>query len=231
MEKGLFIVLDGNDGSGKATQAERLGQYFKEKGTSYEKVDFPAYERNFFGAFVGECLAGQHGDFLHMDPKVASTLYALDRLESAPRVRAALAEGKVVIADRYASSNQIHQGGKIDDEQERIEFLKWLDKMEFEVLGIPRPDAIIYLRVPVERSLKLLSEKRAAKNQHVGEMKDTVEEDRQYLERSHATANWLATHESNWHVVLCEKDGEMRSIDDIHSEINTYISGLIGTSS
>ncbi|HEV7121411.1 MAG TPA: hypothetical protein VGN56_01135, partial [Candidatus Paceibacterota bacterium] len=178
--------------------------------------------------FVGECLAGKHGDFLHMDPKVASTLYALDRLESAPRVRTALEEGKVVIADRYASSNQIHQGGKLEDEQERIEFLKWLDMMEFEVMGIPRPDAIIYLRVPVERSLTLLSEKRVAKNQHAGAGKDTVEEDRQYLERSHETANWLSAHESNWHVVMCEKDGAMRPIDDIHEEVREIISNMIG---
>ncbi|MDB5237114.1 MAG: tmk [Parcubacteria group bacterium] len=226
MEKGLFIVLDGNDGSGKATQTQRLAQYLGGKGIPYTKVDFPAYEQNFFGALVGECLAGQHGDFLHMDPKVASTLYALDRLESAPRVRAALAEGKVVIADRYASSNQIHQGGKIEDLPARTEFLKWLDTMEFEILGIPRPDAIIYLRVPVERSLALLSEKRAAKNVHVGEGKDMVEEDRQYLERSHETANWLSSNESNWHVIMCEKDGAMRAIDDISAEIISHVETL-----
>lgn len=228
MQKGLFIVLDGNDGSGKATQTKLLGQFLEDKGIACEKVDFPAYEQNFFGAFVGECLAGKHGDFLHMDPKVASTLYALDRLESAPRVRAALEEGRVVIADRYVSSNQIHQGGKIEDMQERAAFLQWLNKMEFDVLGIPRPDAIIYLRVPVERSLALLSEKRATKNQHVGESgKDMVEEDRQYLERSHETANWLATQESNWHVIVCEKDGAMRTIEDIGAEISTHVLGLL----
>jgi thymidylate kinase len=74
MEKGLFIVLDGNDGSGKATQTARLSQFLEQKGISSEKIDFPAYDRNFFGGFVGECLAGKHGDFLHMDPKIASTL-------------------------------------------------------------------------------------------------------------------------------------------------------------
>jgi dTMP kinase len=230
MQKGLFIVLDGNDGSGKATQTKQLGQYLEQQGIEYIKVDFPAYGENFFGAFVGECLAGKHGDFLHMDPKIASTLYALDRLESAPRVRAALAEGKVVIADRYARSNQIHQGGKIRDEQERKAFLQWLDHMEFGVLGIPHPDAIIYLRVPTERSLALLSEKRTTKNQYVGESgKDMVEEDREYLERSHEAANWLSTHEQNWHIILCEKEGTMRSIDDISIEISGLVSGLIGT--
>jgi dTMP kinase len=100
--------------------------------------------------------------------------------------------------------------------------------MEFDVLGIPRPDAIIYLRVPVERSLTLLSEKRATKNQHIGESgKDTVEEDRQYLERSHETANWLSSHESNWHVIMCEKDGAMRSINDISAEITAHVATLL----
>lgn len=228
MEKGLFIVLDGNDGSGKATQSKLLGQYFEAEGVACEKVDFPGYDRNFFGAFVGECLAGQHGDFLHMDPKVASTLYALDRFESAPRIREAIEAGKVVIADRYASSNQIHQGGKIADETERLAFLEWLDRMEYDVVGIPRPDAIIYLRVPVETSLTLLSEKRAAKNQTLAAgQKDTVEEDRTYLERSHATANWLAAREGNWTVIDCQAESGLRSIEDISTEVRKVAAALV----
>lgn len=228
MQKGLFIVLDGNDGSGKATQTKRLGEYLEAQGISTEKIDFPGYDRNFFGAFVGECLAGKHGDFLHMDPKIASTLYALDRFESAPRVRDALAAGKVVIADRYASSNQIHQGGKIEDPALREEFLLWLDRMEYDVIGIPRPDAVIYLRVPVETSVQLLSEKRATKNQMLdaGE-KDTVESDRTYLERSHETANWLAQRESNWKVIACADEQGMRSIEDINAEIVAHVSTLL----
>lgn len=224
MEKGLFIVFDGNDGSGKATQARLLADYFARSGREHLKLDFPGYDRNFFGALIGECLAGQHGDFVHLDPKVASSLYALDRLESAPRIREALAAGAVVLADRFASSNQIHQGGKIAGEAERIEFLAWLDRMEHEVLGIPRPDLIVYLDVPVEISLKLLAEKRAAKNQTLADgVKDTVEEDRQYLERSHATAQWLASRQKNWRIVSCMKDGALRAPEDIHEEAAALI--------
>ncbi len=115
MKRGFFLVLDGNDGSGKATQSALLAEYLAAKGIPSEKIDFPRYEHNFFGSFLGECLAGKHGDFLHMNPKVASSLYALDRLESAPHIRTALDQGKVVISDRFSSSNQIHQGGKIAD--------------------------------------------------------------------------------------------------------------------
>jgi dTMP kinase len=225
MKKGLFIVLDGNDGSGKATQSKLLAEQLERESISCVKMDFPSYTRNFFGAFVGECLAGQHGDFLHMDPKIASVLYATDRMESSASIRKTLEEGGIVIADRFSSSNQIHQGGKISKEQDRVGFLKWLDRMEHDVLNIPRPDLIIYLRVPVEISLKLLLEKRAIKNTHLAEnAKDTVEEDRTYLERSHETANWLAERQPNWRVIICQDaQGSMRSIEDIHSEIRKIV--------
>jgi dTMP kinase len=230
MEKlnhGAFVVLDGNDGSGKATQARLLGDRLATEGISAEKVDFPAYDTNFFGALIGECLRGEHGDFVHMDPKVASSLYALDRLESTPHIRESLENGRVVIADRFSSSNQIHQGGKIGDEKQREVFLTWLDTMEHSVLNIPRPDAIIYLRVPVETSLVLLSEKRKAKNGLADGQKDTVEEDRSYLERSHETAQWLAGHQPNWHIIDCIKDGVLRTPADIHEEVYAALTGIL----
>lgn len=218
--RGTFIVLDGNDGSGKATQAKLLGERLQKEGIEAVKVDFPAYDTNFFGALIGECLAAQHGDFVHMDPKVASTLYACDRLESSPMIRDALAAGKVVIADRFATANQIHQGGKITDDAERATFITWLDRMEHEVLGVPRPDHVLYLRVPVEVSLKLLSAKRAAKIQGLADgQKDMVEEDRQYLEHSLAAADWLLTHQKNWSLIECMEGGTMRSPEAIHEDI------------
>ena len=113
MKKGKFIVLDGNDGSGKATQSRLLADKLSAEGIAAITMDFPAYDRNYFGALLGECLAGKHGDFLHMDPKIASTLYMLDRFESSGDILEALEKGKVIIADRFSSSNQIHQGGKI----------------------------------------------------------------------------------------------------------------------
>lgn len=229
MQKGKFIVLDGNDGSGKATQSRLLVERLSQAGRSAHAVDFPAYDRNFFGAFIGECLIGKHGDFLHMDPQIASVLYALDRFESSDGIRKDLEEGKIVIADRFSSSNQIHQGGKIEDETERILFLEWLEKMEHEIINVPRPDLIIYLRVPVEISLKLLLEKRAVKNQLLSEgVRDTVEEDRTYLERSHETANWLADHQPHWRVVECAVDGEMRPVETIQSEIRAIVDQVTG---
>ncbi len=228
MNRGIFIVLDGNDGSGKATQAKLLAARLAKENVGAELVDFPAYETNVFGALIGECLAGKHGDFVHLSPRIASTLYSCDRLESTPAIRAALAMGKVVIADRFASANQIHQGGKITDDAERATFIEWLDHMEHDVLGVPRPDRIIYLRVPVEVSLKLLSQKRAAKIQGLAAgQKDTVEEDRQYLEQSRAAADWLLTHQPNWTLVDCMDDERMRTPEEIHKDIFAAIEPLL----
>lgn len=225
MQKGLFIVLDGNDGSGKATQTELLRSALAEEGVSSIKLDFPGYTRNTFGALLEECLAGKRGDFVHLDPKIASTLYAADRFESSSAIRDALSEGVVVIADRFTSSNQIHQGGKIADEVERTAFLTWLDHMEHEVLQIPRPDLILYLKVPLETSLALLTEKRAAKNGHLGDGEvDQVESDRQYLERSHETAGWLASRESSWEIIECmDKSGALRTRESIHADIRERV--------
>ena len=227
MQKGLFVVIDGNDGSGKATQANLLIERLAKEGVMAEKIDFPQYDHNFFGKLVGECLAGKRGDFAHMDPKMASLPYALDRLETTPRIKQWLSEGKVVIADRFTSANQIHQGGKIVDGEKRDAFLAWLDEMEHDVLKIPRPDAVIYLRVPVEMSLKLLSEKRAAKNAELGaESQDTVEKDRMYLERSVESAERLASTNDTWHQVECLKDGAMRTREDIHEELFALLAKL-----
>lgn len=227
MQKGIFVVIDGIDGSGKATQSRLLAERLGKDGRSVEKIDFPRYGTPLFGELLGECLAGKHGDFLHLDPKIASTLYSLDRYEASPQIRAWLAEGKVVIADRFASSNQIHQGGKIIDPAKRDAFLAWLDKMEHEVLGVPRPDAVVYLRVPVEISLELLSKERDAKNASLdGATADVVEKDRMYLERSFESAERLSAA-PNWHTVECAHDGAIRSPSDIHADVYKEVSALL----
>ncbi|MEK9160744.1 MAG: hypothetical protein AAB440_01780 [Patescibacteria group bacterium] len=226
MKKGVFIVLDGNDGSGKATQTRLLAERLIKEKVPLETFDFPSYNRNFFGTMLADCLSGKCGDFVHLDPKIASILYALDRFEETPRIKRALSDGKTVITDRFSSSNQIHQGGKIEDTKAREEFLIWLDGMEHTTLGIPRPDAVLYFDVPLEISLALLEEKRAVKNTGV-EGKDQVEQDRQYLAQSYEAAKWLASRQPNWHVVQCAENGVMRSREAIHEDVYRVVSGLL----
>lgn len=216
-----FIAIEGIDGVGKATQTKLLVEALRAAGRECETHEFPAYNQNTYGKLLGECLAGKRGDFVHMDPRVASTLYMVDRFESSREIRNALARGRVVVSDRFSASNQIHQGGKMQDEAGRIELLDWLDHAEHVILGNPRPDAVIYLNAPVDVSLQLLTQKRAAKSGSVvdGES-DQVEQDREYLDNSHSMAEWLAARYSHWHLIDCtDGAGAMRSREDIHADV------------
>jgi len=229
--RGYFFVLDGNDGSGKATQTELLVEQLRSEGREVLPLSFPRYKESLAGELVGEVLNEQHGPLEGYTPKTMSLFYAADRAGAASTIRAALSEGKVVIADRFTSSNQIHQGGKIEDEEERAAFLTWLDTLEHDELGIPRPDRIIYLKVPLEASIENLAQKRAAKSGSLadGEL-DKVESDRKYLERSHESAGWLLRRQPNWVVVDCvDGAGQMRSREEIATEIRECIVDLIPT--
>lgn len=221
MKKGKLIVLDGTDGSGKATQTKLLLARLKKEGYKVQTLDFPQYEKNFFGAFIGECLAGEHGDFVSTDPYIASTLYAADRFESKNTITRWLQLGVTVILDRYVSSNQIHQGGKITDSKKRKKFLEWLEKMEYEVFGIPRPDGIIYLDVPVDVSQKLLSQegqKRKKVYLKKGQ-KDIVENSQKYLSDSRAAALLLVKKQNHFLPVICVQRGEMLSRENIAEKV------------
>lgn len=211
MKKGKLIVLDGTDGSGKATQTKLLLDRLKKEGYRVQTLDFPQYEKNFFGGLIGECLAGDHGDFVSVDPYIGSTLYAADRFESKDKIMRWLQSGCVVVLDRYVSSNQIHQGGKITDAKKRKKFLEWLEKMEYTVFGIPRPDGIIYLDVPVAVSQKLLASKgQKEKKVYLKKRKtDVVEGSKKYLSDSRESALLLVKKQNRWLRVECTKKDEI----------------------
>jgi dTMP kinase len=210
MGKGKFIVLDGNDGSGKQTQSEMLRDFLLKQNKSALQMSFPRYEETFFGKMLKELLAGKYGNFVDLDPHLASLPYAVDRWSSKELIENTVKSGGYVICDRYASANQIHQGGKIENLEERKEFLKWLDQMEYKELGIPMPDVFVYLNVPLEVSLGLMNKKN----------KDTVENNYKYLSNSRESAEWLIQHQpEKWVSVDCVSDGKIRSREDIHNEI------------
>lgn len=220
MRKGKLIVIDGSDGVGKATQTKLLVARLKAEGKKVVSLDFPRYEKNFFGAFIGACLRGDHGDFLHTDPYIASVLYAADRFESKKFITEALNTGTTVVLDRYVSANQMHQGGKIQDTKKRKEFLKWLDTMEHTVFGIPRPDIIVYLHLPVALSLLLLRTKGAAdKKTYVKGKWDTVEVDMKYLANAQKSALKIVQEGNAWQKVVCHRGNEILSREAIHDRI------------
>ena len=113
--KGKLIVIDGTDGSGKATQVASLAKHLKKDGHKVKVIDYPEYYKNFFGKFIGHCLSEQYYNFINIHPKIASVLYAADRWESKEETEKWLKKGYVILANRYVSANQIHQGGKIKD--------------------------------------------------------------------------------------------------------------------
>ncbi len=202
--KGKLIVIDGIDGSGKATQTKLLVQRLKKEKIKVKTIDFPRYYDNFFGQLIGEYLSGQYGDFIQTDPRVASVLYAADRFESSQLIAKWLEAGYVVVVDRYVSANQIHQGGKIDNLSQRRDFLTWLDKMEYGVFKIPRPNLVIYLDVPFEVSKKWLEQKVLQRSKkYLRGRKDVAEDNLIHLKNSCSSALHLAKGSKDWVRVEC----------------------------
>ena len=146
-KNGLFLVVEGTDGSGKGTQFKLLVDKLTAEGYDVATFDFPQYEQP-SSYFVREYLNGNYGTADEVGPYTGSLFYALDRYQAAPAIREALAAGKVVIANRFTGSNMAHQGTKFNHSEERRGYFIWLDNLEFQMLNIPRPDKSIVLRVP-----------------------------------------------------------------------------------
>ncbi|MEK7564180.1 MAG: deoxynucleoside kinase [Patescibacteria group bacterium] len=227
-KKGKLIVIDGNDGSGKATQVKLLEKVLKRDGYTVKLVDFPEYYKNFFGSFIGHCLSEQYYNFVKLHPKITSVLYAADRWESSKKVQDWLDKGYIVLANRYVSANQIHQGGKIANTKKRAEFLKWLDEMEYKVFKIPKPDKVFYLSIPFDFSLKLIKERnQKSRRAYTGKRKDIVEGNIPYLTNSSNAAMWLAKQQKNWIKIDCVKNGAIDTRENIHKQIYEKVKKII----
>ena len=230
--KGKLIVIDGTDGSGKATQTELLIKHLKKDGRKVKVVDFPDYYSNFFGKFIGHCLSEQYYNFVKVHPKIVSVLYAADRFESKDKIKKWLKEGNIVIANRYASANQIHQGGKVANLKKRESFIKWLAEMEYEVFKIPKPDIVFYLSVPISIVLKLIKERNnGERRKYLGKKKanktDVHEKDVKFLENSRKSALWLAKTQKNWIKIECVKNGKIDTRENIHKKVYEKIKKII----
>src|SRR3990167_11362493 len=225
---GKLIVITGPDGCGKATQTKFLVEKLKQRNYTMETIDFPQYENNFFGKMVGRYLSGEFGKSSEVSPYLASILYAGDRFEEKETIEKWLNEGLVVIADRYASSNQIHQGGKISDSAKRKEFLAWLEELEYKVFKIPRPDIIIYLDMPIAVSQKLLKNKNSQKKKtYLKGEKDIHENDLKHLSDAKNSAIELVKKNNNWARIPCAKNNKPLAIEEINKNIMEKITLLL----
>ena len=220
IQKGKLIVIDGTDGSGKATQVALLGKRLKKEGHTVKLLDFPEYYKNFFGQFIGHCLTEQYYNFINVHPKIASVLYAADRFESKVQIEKWLSQGYVVLANRYVSSNQIHQGGKIKNPKKRMEFLTWLDEMEHRVFKIPRPNVVIYLSVPFAITEQMMKQRNAtAKRNYAGNKKDVHEVDVDFQKNSRKSALWLSDTLPYFKKIECANAKTILSREAIHEMV------------
>ena len=212
MDKGRLIVIEGVDGSGKATQAKLLFEALEEKDLPARKVSFPDYDSD-SSALVKMYLRGdfgsQPGD---VNAYAASAFYAVDRYASFKKDWQGFYEtGGIVVADRYTTSNAVHQCSKLPEEQ-WPDFLQWLFHFEYELLGIPAPDRVLFLQTEAAVTEKLLLKRYGGD----ASREDIHEADRAYMARRAAV---YCAQRLGWTTVHCTRAGQMRTVEDIHGEI------------
>jgi dTMP kinase len=195
-----------------------LTEHLIKEGRKIKVVDFPEYYKNFFGKFIGHCLSEQYYNFLDVHQKIASVLFAADRWESSEEMREWLNKGYIVIANRYVSANQIHQGGKIKNAKKRADFMKWLNEMEYEVFGIPKPDITLYLSLPIKIILELIKKRDSSKmkREYLKNKKDVYESDLNFLINSRKSALKLEKEIPNFIKIECSEKGSIMSRERIH---------------
>lgn len=222
--KGKLIIIEGSDGSGKATQTKKLYDRLEQNNYNIKKVEFPNYDSE-SSALVKMYLRGDFGKHAEdVDPYVCSTFFAVDRYASfKTEWEEFYNDGGIIICDRYTTSNMIHQASKMEVE-ERDKYLEWLNDLEFNLYKIPKPDCVIFLDVPVEMSQKLMKDRN---NKITGESeKDIHESDFDYLKKSYENSLYIAK-KYDWQRINCIKDDNMRTIDDIHEEIYSIVEAKI----
>lgn len=226
MNPGKLIVIEGTDGSGKATQVKFLYERIKEMGFPAAMFSFPQYGKKSAG-LVEEYLNGKYGPPDKVPPKIASIFYAVDRYDASFEIKERLEKGEIVLLDRYIESNAGHQGGKIQDDGEREKYLDWLYDLEYKTLGIPEPDRIIILHVPVQVTLQLIEKK--AERSYIKEGKtDGHEKNVSHLKNAEYAYLWLAKKfPKTRKVIECTKEGIILDISTIHSEIWKEVSPLL----
>ena len=215
---GKLIVIEGTDGSGKSTQFKLLTARLEAENRSFQKLVFPQYKEE-SSALIRMYLGGQFGTKpSDVNAYAASAFYAVDRYASYKKVWGEYYEnGGLIVSDRYTTSNAVHQASK-EAPEEQPAFLKWLYDFEYDKLGLPRPDLVIYLDVPTDFTEAMMRRREADTNTHA----DIHEQDMEYLATCRRTGKAAAEY-YGWTVIQCVKDGKMRTIEDIHEEIYSHI--------
>ena len=214
MSKGKLIVLEGIDGSGKSAQYRRICARMEKDGIAYNHIVFPRYDKE-SSALIRMYLGGEFGKKPgDVNPYAASTFYAVDRFAAYQTDWGQLYEnGAVILSDRYTTSNAVHQGSKLSDE-ELPSFFSWLSDLEYNKMGLPEPDLVIYLEVDLELSLARM--RRRQEKYHTSA--DIHEKDVDYLKRCLHAADRAAEF-YGWTRISCRTDGLERELEEKNAEI------------
>lgn len=219
---GKLIVIEGTDGSGKSTQFRLLTERLTREQCAFRRIVFPRYSEE-SSALIRMYLGGEFGSRpTDVNAYAASSFYAVDRYASCKKDWGQWYEdGGLVLSDRYTTSNAVHQASK-EPEDRRGQFLSWLYEFEYDKLGLPRPDLVLYLDVPTEFTETLLRQRESA----TGTQSDIHEKDMAYLATCRETGRAAAAY-YGWTVIPCVRDGAMRSMEDIHEEIYRHVAACL----
>ena len=215
---GHLIAVEGIDGSGKGTQAKLLLKRFLAEGATAALLSFPRYTETTFGGFVGEYLNGRYGSLDAVHPFLAALLFAGDRFESRDALHAALRDHDVVVCDRYVASNVAHQAAKRVG-ADRDELIRRIETVEFDVYRLPRPSRTILLDLSVANARRLIATK--AKRSYTDQTEDLHESDGAYLGAVGDVYRSRQAADPTWVRIACERNGAIRSIDEIREEVWT----------
>ena len=215
---GKLIVIEGTDVSGKSTQFRLLTQRLEQEGRAFRQLEFPQYSEP-SSALIKMYLGGEFGTKpSDVNSYAASVFFAVDRYASYKKVWGQWYEdGGLVLSARYTTSNAVHQASK-EPVEKQLDFLGWLYEFEYEKMGLPRPDLVIYLDVPTDFTEKMMRSREAATNTSA----DIHEQDLEYLATCRRTGKAAAAY-YGWTVINCVKDDQMRSIEDIQEEIYRHV--------
>jgi len=219
---GKLIVIEGTDGSGKSTQFKLLTSRLEAENRAFQKLVFPQYAEP-SSALIRMYLGGEFGTRpSDVNAYAASAFYAVDRYASFKKVWGQWYEdGGLIVSDRYTTSNAVHQASK-EPVEKQPEFLKWLYDFEYDKLGLPAPDLVIYLDVPTDFTEAMMRRREADTNTSA----DIHEQDMEYLATCRRTGKAAAEYYA-WTMIQCVQNGKMRSIEDIHEEIYRHVAACL----
>ena len=219
-----LLVIEGIDGSGKGTQSRFVKDSLTSDGFRVALFSFPRYDNTFFGKRIGDFLNGAFGTLDQLDPFLISLLYAGDRFESREAIAHARSESDLVLFDRYVPSNIAHQTAKYDSPR-REELRGWIEKIEYEIFGLPREDHAILLDTPTEVSQDLIARKSA--RSYTEQTADLQEADVPYLEKVRKVYLDLAELHEHWTIVPVADASGLRSINDVGQDVLTVARSVL----